>query len=51
MDVMEGQAFAVIEANPEAPFLPAYLLSLNVERGAFGLDHLIGLRSGPRTRS
>jgi hypothetical protein len=51
VDIVQSQAFAVIKANSECPFLPKDLLSFNCERRIFGLNHLVRLRCGPGTWS
>jgi hypothetical protein len=46
---MERKTLAIVEAYSERPLLPRHLLSVNLERWPFRLDHLIRLRRGPRT--
>ena len=48
MDIVQCQAFTIIEANPEAPLFPRYLLAIDAERRTFGLQYLIRLRCGSR---
>lgn len=31
MDIVQCQAFTIVEANPEAPAFPGYLLALDIE--------------------
>ena len=50
-DIVQGQAFSVVETYSEAPLLPRYLLAVNAERRTFRLYHLVWLRSSPRTLS
>jgi hypothetical protein len=51
VDIVQSEAFAVVEANPECPLLPRDLLSFNYERRTFRLNHLVRLRCGPGTWS
>lgn len=45
-DVVQGQAFAVVEAKAKGPFLPGDLLAGDTEGGAGGLDDLEGFGGG-----
>ncbi len=48
-DVVEDQAFADIEADAQAPFLPAHLVALDGEAWAFRLGYLQGLHVAAQT--